>query len=174
MKDKSYSRYFFNVALLISFLLFYGWEARSQTQNDLTMLPILEKIGTYINDLEDKGNCEIVHFQADIGVAETERHLYRNLSKGWTYTITLLTDDRIRHLKVRIRNSDGEPVKLTPTNDEDEHPTSFSFACEATDVYRITIVPTEMEDEYLAGHYGIVLFHENPYIMMNAENGASK
>jgi hypothetical protein len=155
----------FYLPFLFCFITLLNLRMQAQTPTDLSMHPVLDRVTEYINELEAKGDYEIVHFQCDIASPFIQREIYRNLSSGWTYSFATVTDDRIKRIRVEIETLDGESVPLTISEDGTELSSSVSFQCEETALYRILVIAEEMTGDLSSGHYGLIIYHENPYLL---------
>ncbi len=125
-----------------------------------TMSPIMEKGEEIVEFLENSQDQEIVRMEYDILTSTTSS--YRTLTNNWTYTIVAFGDFRFQDIDVNVYrkvNGTWKPV----TSDSDESSMAVvTVSPNTTGEYRIDITAYSFKDGYSAGHYGLIICHDQP------------
>ena len=146
---------------LALFILSLFFISLTHAQNhEITMQPILEAAGPWVQYLESDLEQEIVRMEFDI--ITSSKSTFRTLSSGWNYGILAFGDFRITDIDVKLyRWEYGQWNLVEKDNSKDSSAIVFIKPTETAD-YKIEITAYSFDKGYNAGHYGLIVFHEAP------------
>lgn len=127
-------------------------------REDVTMIPIMRKSLEYIDFLENKQDMEIVRIEYDI--VTTEKESYRMMSDQYEYGIIAFGDDRIKDLDVRVYAWNGSDWALVAKDSDSSNVAAANVSPSSSGNYKIVVSAYSFNDDYTAGHYGLIIFHE--------------
>lgn len=146
----------FFVAIVLSLVTPFKISA----QNDITMAPILEAAGPWVQYLENDLDQEIVRMEFDI--ITSSKDTFRSLSSGWSYGILAFGDFRIKDIDIRLYKWEYGEWRLVEKDNSNDSSAFIYIKPDEYGDYKITIKAYSFEKGYNAGHYGLIVFHEAP------------
>lgn len=128
--------------------------------NGTSMVPIMEKADDIVNILENDQNQEIVRMEYDI--LFSTKSTYRTLSSNWTYRIVAFGDYRFKDIDLKVyRKVNGQWVSVG-SDSEESSIAMVSVSPKSEGEYRIDITAYSFVEGYSAGHYGLIVCHDQP------------
>lgn len=123
-----------------------------------TMVPIIEKTQSMVNYVEDELEQEIVRIEMDI--LQSSKTTYRNLQKGYTYTIIAYGDYRFKDIDVKVYRWNGSEWVVTKSDADSSSVALVMIKPITTSDYKIEVTAYKFNEGYTAGHYGLIVCHE--------------
>jgi len=143
------------------FLAFFCvFSTRVISQSSTTMQDIFETVSEKMVDLEEKNNKEIVNMTFDLLVNQNSKSIYRFLDGAFTYDVMVLGDRRVNRLNISVYKQGANDWELvdqaTGSNPKIKmYPSGF-------EEYRFDVTVDDFKGSNNAGHFALILYHENP------------
>ncbi len=122
-----------------------------------SMEPILARAEPLVKKIEDKEN-EIVRMEYDV-IFDT-KSTTRTLYNGWTYGIVAFGDYRIKDIDIAVYKKSRGEWKIVEKDAENDHEATVIIKPYRDEEYKIDITVYKFNNDYTAGHYGLLIFHE--------------
>ena len=147
------------ILVIILSVATFAQEEYALLDNDLgtSMKPILARAEPLIEEIEDEG-MEIVRMEFDI--IATEKETYRTLHDEWTYEIVAFGDYRIRDIDLALYEKVNGQWDRVAKDAEDDDEASITIRPTKMAEYKIKISVYQFKEDYMAGHYGLLILHE--------------
>jgi len=142
-------------------LLFFGVKLSFAQISETSMKDITETVADKIKTLEDIEDMEVVNITVDLLVGMNgEKYVYRYLDNNFDYKVLVFGDRRIAKMNVVVRKKNEEKWIMVEkatgkTALLDLYPDSRAF-------YEFTLSIAELNDDYTAGHFAILIYHHDP------------
>jgi hypothetical protein len=127
-------------------------------KEEISMSSILQKAGSVVNLIEREHGQEIVRMEFDI--IQDSKQTYRTMVEGYTYGVCAFGDHRIKDIDVKVYKWVNEQWVLIEKDEDNSSVAMVAISPSETADYKIVISSYAFEEDYSAGHYGLVIFHE--------------
>lgn len=128
--------------------------------NDITMRPILEAAGQWVNYIEGELGQEIVRMEYDI--ISTSKNTFRTLTDDFTYGIFAFGDYRIKDINIKLYKLVNNRWEYIQCDNSSDSAGFIYIKPETTSEYKIVISAQSFTSGHNIGHYGLIIFHELP------------
>jgi len=122
-----------------------------------SMIPVIYELDTLVNIIEKNFTAEIVRMEFDI-IRDTA-FSFRNLFPGYRYGIFVYGDYRIKEINVDIYKKEENNWTIINSGTIDNNTALAWIEPEGPGFYSFRIYVKEFYENYIGGHYGILIFH---------------
>lgn len=146
----------------IVFLLFLPLLNFSYCQSSTTMQDILSEVNEKVKNLEERKDKEIVNITLDLLVRSSEKRIYRYLDPSFDYDVMVFGDRRINLLKLKICKIDSSTGELNVVAEHSSGEPQMRIKPDEFEQYVFIVTAVEYRQGDSAGHFALILYHENP------------